>query len=87
MERIEMEQIEIKGKVVFQDIGMGFWGIVDGDNQWRPVNMPEELKKEGLEVKLSAEQVCEDVSIFMWGKPVRINSREGGYPGGMNETT
>lgn len=65
----------IKGKVVFQNLGTGFWGIVDqSGNEWRPVNMPEQIKKEGAEVSLQVKEVVEDFSIFMWGKPVKIVS-------------
>ena len=63
----------IKGKVVFQNLGMGFWGIIDNrGNEWRPVNMPEQLKKPGAEVSLRIKEVNEDASMFMWGTPVEI---------------
>ncbi len=68
-----MGKFNIKGKVVFENIGTGVWGVVDKDgNEWRPVNMPEKLKKKGLSVDLAVEDAGEDVSIFMWGKPVKI---------------
>ena len=65
----------IKGKVVYQDLGTGFWGIIDRKgNEWRPVNMPEQLKNEGREVEVIVRDVEEEASIFMWGTPVRIIS-------------
>ncbi|MCP4353161.1 MAG: hypothetical protein GY795_47530 [Desulfobacterales bacterium] len=68
-----MGKFKIKGKVVYQNIGIGFWGIEDENKEkWMPVNMPDNLKKEGLEVELTAEEAREEVSVFMWGKPVNI---------------
>lgn len=42
-----------------------------GDNL-RPVLMPEELKREGLEIQITYQSVFEEVSIFMWGEPIEI---------------
>ncbi len=68
-----MEKFKIKGKVVYQNIGTGFWGIEDENKEkWMPVNMPDNLKKDGLKVELTAEEAREEVSVFMWGKPVNI---------------
>ena len=36
--------------------------------------MPEQLKQEGKEVTFKVKKVEEDMSIFMWGTPVRILS-------------
>ena len=68
-----MKMMQISGKVVFENLGTGFWGIVDdAGNQWRPVNMPSQLKLKGKRVRVFAKKVEEDVSIFMWGTPVKI---------------
>ena len=70
-----MKKISITGKVVYQNLGTGFWGIEDkAGNQWRPVNMPEQLKYEGKEVTVIAKEIEEDMSIFMWGTPVTVVS-------------
>ena len=67
----------ITGKVVYQNIGMGCWGIVaNNGKEYRPVNMPEQLKTEGAKVTVSARAVTETVSMFMWGTPVKITSFE-----------
>lgn len=67
----------IKGTVVYQNLGMGFWGIEDAKGgQWRPVQMPEQLKYEGKQVEVTARKVKEDASIFMWGTPIEIVSFE-----------
>ncbi|MEM1322931.1 MAG: hypothetical protein AAGG75_21885 [Bacteroidota bacterium] len=63
----------IKGKVVFEHIGPGCWGIVDTKGQqWRPVNMPEQIKYVGADVEVVIRKVEEMASIFMWGTPVEI---------------
>ncbi|MEZ4933872.1 MAG: hypothetical protein R2788_17335 [Saprospiraceae bacterium] len=65
---------KITGKVTHVALATGFWGIVDSQgNEWRPVNMPEQLKKEGKEVSVTVKEV-DEMSIFMWGTPVRILS-------------
>ena len=65
----------IQGKVVYQALGPGFWGIIDDKGgEWRPINMPEQLKYEGVSVKVSAQKVEESFSVFMWGTPVRVIS-------------
>jgi len=66
--------MRIKGKVVYQNLEMGFWGIVASNGKkYRPVNMPEQLKTEGAEVSLIVKEV-DEMSFIMWGTPVRIVS-------------
>ena len=61
--------------MAYQNLSGGFWGIIDEKgNEWRPVNMPEQLKVEGKQVEVTATETEEEVSIFMWGTPVRIIS-------------
>lgn len=68
---------KIKGKVVYQNLGTGFWGIVDSKgNEYRPINMPEQLKSEGKQVEVVVKSVEEGASIFMWGTPVKVVSFE-----------
>ncbi len=63
----------IQGKVVYQNIGPGFWGIIDQlGGEWRPVNLPEQLKKEGKSIRVTIQETGEEMSVFMWGKAVRI---------------
>ena len=72
-----MKKFNITGTARYQNLGTGFWGIIGKNGkEWRPVNMPEQLKYEGKEVKLTAVEAEEDVSIFMWGTPVKVISFE-----------
>ncbi len=64
----------ITGKVVYKNLGPGCWGIIAGANEYRPVNFPEQLKKEGATVTIKAREVEEFASVFMWGTPVHITS-------------
>ena len=66
--------MRIKGKVQFQSLEGGFWSIVgtNGDN-YRPLNMPEQLKSNGVDVEVLAVEV-DEISMIMWGTPVKIIS-------------
>ncbi len=69
--------MKIKGKITKVDLGMGFWGIIDDSgNEWRPIAMPEQLKKEGKYVVVHAKKVADAPSVFMWGTPIRITQFE-----------
>ncbi|MCP3931596.1 MAG: LexA family transcriptional regulator, partial [Bacteroidetes bacterium] len=57
-----MKKHAIEGKVIYQNLGAGFWGIIDTDaNKRRPVNMPDSLKKEGKKVNLVVEGIEEEL--------------------------
>lgn len=65
--------MEIKGKVEYVNIGPGCWGIVDQEgNKWRVLNMPESLQQPGKEIQVKAKALKEEVSLFMWGTPVKL---------------
>jgi len=70
-----MKRFDISGKATKQELGTGFWGIVDQEGRhWRPINMPDQLKVEGTDVRCTVVEASEDMSIFMWGTPVHIIS-------------
>lgn len=65
--------MKIKGKVVYQNLSGGFWGIVDENgNKWKPIEMPLALQKEDLKVLITAQKVAGGISIFMWGTTIKI---------------
>ncbi len=68
--------MKITGKVVYVSIEGGVYGIIDqSGRKYLPVNMPNQLKKEGASVTCSVRP--SDVeSVFMWGEPVYIYSFE-----------
>ncbi len=70
-----MKRKKISGKMVYQNLETGFWGIVDDEgNQYRPLETPEQLKKEGKKVTVVIQEADESASMFMWGTPVKIIS-------------
>lgn len=72
-----MAMVRISGTAQYQNIGLGFWGIITaGGEQYRPVNMPKELEKEGMSIRCKAIEIHDDESIFMWGKAIKIVSFE-----------
>ncbi len=65
----------ITGKVVYQNLGMGFWGIIGNDGrEWLPTNMPEQLKTAGSKVKIVAKTQDDFMSMHMWGEAIKIVS-------------
>ena len=70
-----MTNFSITGTVQKVAIGTGFWGIIDQNgNDYRPVNMPAQLKYPGKTITIIAEKAAETASIFMWGTPIKIIS-------------
>lgn len=66
--------MKITGKVSYQSLGPGFWGIVGNDGQeWRPLHLPQALQKDGLDIEVEAEEAEEQMSVFMWGTAITIN--------------
>jgi hypothetical protein len=70
-----MKRKRIKGTSKHQNIEMGFWSIIGKDgSEYRPINMPEQLKSEGSEVEVVISEIEEEMSFIMWGKAVKIIS-------------
>jgi len=68
--------MKITGKVVLLPFEAGAYGIEDDHGKkYLPVNMPNQLKKDGARVTCSVRKT-DDVSIIMWGEPVFIYSFE-----------
>lgn len=67
-----MEQMRIAGRVTYQSLESGFWGIIgdDGSN-WLVLDMPDQLKVQGARVEVTAMPSAQE-SIFMWGEPIEI---------------
>ena len=64
---------EIIATIAFQDIGVGFYGIIDENgNQYFPINLPEKHRKEGQVVTLTIEEKPDIITDVMWGVPVLV---------------
>lgn len=65
--------MHVTGKITYQDLEGGFWGIIGDDGQkYHPVDgLPAEAQKEGqrVEAELEAAQM---MSFAMWGRTVRV---------------
>lgn len=63
----------ITGTVKYVDLGPGFYGVIANDGtEYRPVNFPEQLKQEGKKISLLVQNFDEEMSMFMWGKTVKV---------------
>lgn len=68
--------MKIKGKVVYNNLGTGFWGIITDDGkQYEPANLPKKFQKEKEPISLKARE-SDSFSLFMWGTPIEIISIE-----------
>ena len=68
--------MRIKGKVVYLSFEGGAYGIIDQHGKkYLPVNMPNQLKKDGVEVTCSIRP-ADAATLLMWGEPVYIYSFE-----------
>ena len=65
--------ISIRGKVIYQELGMGFWAIIGDDGkEWLPINLPTYLQEKNKSIAVKAKIVEDGVSMFMWGTMVEI---------------
>lgn len=69
-----MPQVKtIEGKVVYEPIETGIWGIVDkSGSRYEPIRMPEQLKMPGRQVKVKVRLLPDTLTARMWGTPVEI---------------
>ncbi len=68
--------MKIKGKVVYLSFEGGAYGIIDDHGRkFLPLNMPNQLKKDGAEVICTVKQ-SDAETMIMWGEPVTIESFE-----------
>ena len=68
--------MKITGKVVFLSFEGGAYGIIDHHGKkYLPINMPNQLKKDGAEV-ICRIRPADVESVVMWGEPVYIYSFE-----------
>ncbi len=64
---------QFTGTIVHQEIEGGFYGIQGDDGEkYDPVNLPPDLKVNGLRVRVLADPLPAGNSIHMWGKLIKI---------------
>jgi hypothetical protein len=68
--------MKVNGKVVLITIEGGAYGIIDNSGRkFLPLNMPNQLKKEGANVVCKVRPADVETTM-MWGEPVYIDSFE-----------
>lgn len=61
------------GKVVYLSFEGGFYGIRGDDGRnYDPINLPEELRVDGLRVRFEAKEIKNQASFHMWGTIVEL---------------
>lgn len=67
------DTFEITGTVVYKNIEGGFFAIdADDGRKYDPINLPEEFRKDGLKVKLTARLKRDAVSFHMYGAIIEV---------------
>ena len=66
-------QFSTNGTVTYIDLEGGFYGII-GDNQenYDPINLPDEFQQEGLQVAFTAKYRDDLAGFHMWGRIIEI---------------
>jgi hypothetical protein len=68
--------MKVNGKVVLITIEGGAYGIIDNSGRkFLPLNMPNQLKKDGANVVCKVRPADVETTM-MWGEPVYIDSFE-----------
>lgn len=73
----EANVIAFSGKVIWLDLEGGFWGIETAQGkQLLPMSLPEQFKKDGLQVRGQFLVLKDVMTIQMWGTPVELSHIE-----------
>jgi hypothetical protein len=65
--------INTEGTVTYIDLEGGFYGIVAKDGtRYYPLNLGENMQKEGLKVRFLADTKDDIMTVQQWGIPVEI---------------
>jgi hypothetical protein len=61
---LEHEYKLIVGFIQYKDIETGYWVLDDGERQYRIVDIPMELKQNGLKIASMSRILDDEVSIY-----------------------
>jgi len=64
---------KISGRVVYKDLEGGFWGI-EADDNYLPIDFPEQLKYRGADVTCIVDADIDVMSFISWGIPCSVIS-------------
>jgi hypothetical protein len=65
-------QVSFIGKIVHLDLEGGFYGIVSKNQQFDPINLPEQFKQPGLLVRVQGKIQTDSFSMRQWGLALAI---------------
>ncbi len=65
-------RISGNGTITYVDLEGGFYGITAGAERYLPVNLPEEFRQDGLQVRFVADVLTDTVTIQQWGTPIEL---------------
>jgi hypothetical protein len=72
-----MDEIVVTGTVEHVELESGFWGVIGDDaKRYDVVNLPMEIRKQGLRVKFVGRVCSGQVSFHLWGIIVEVISIE-----------
>lgn len=67
------DTFSVTGTVMFLSFEGGFYGIKGDDGRnYDPINLPVDLRKDGLRVRFEAKELRDRASFHMWGVIVEI---------------
>ena len=67
------EEIQGTGKIIYNDFEGGFYGILsDNGEKYDPINLPDEYKENGINVRFKLKILDNQTSTHMWGTIVEI---------------
>jgi hypothetical protein len=69
---VELEFKLIVGTIHFKDIETGYWVINDEEREYRIVNIPSELKHNGIKTALLAQILESEDSIYVTSLNIKV---------------
>ena len=66
-------EIQGEGIIQYNDLEGGFYGIIDDNGEkYDPINLPDEFKQDGIQVKYKLKIIENQMNTHMWGTIVEI---------------
>jgi hypothetical protein len=69
---VEHEYKLLVGFIQYKDIETGYWVLDDGQRQYRVVDIPQELKQNGLRLATMSRILDDEVSIYATSLNIEI---------------
>jgi hypothetical protein len=69
---LDLEFKLLVGLIRFNNIETGFWSLHDGEQSWRIVDIPNDLKYEGIKIAAIARILDDEISIYATALNIKI---------------